>query len=181
MVQINLLPWRAAYRRKRQQQFYWAVLITVMLALLLLYLQFLMKHQQIMQQQQQNQRLLQEIQAFDQSIEEMSVVEHRRNTLAERIQVIQTLQASRSTMVAVLDTLPRIVPDGLYFTKLIGKNGQLYLEGMTESNADVAELIHRLNDTLQLAQSRLNSIQRHNNALMFIVEVNAGAVDDNEG
>ena len=61
--------------------------------------------------------------------------------LLTKIDLIQKLQESRPLTVHLFDEIPRILPDGVYLTKIIQTGTDLIFEGKSPSNARVSDFM----------------------------------------
>lgn len=144
MVKINLLPWREERRKQRQQEFYTLLGGSVVVALLLSLLGWMWFNGQISGQQNRNAYLEEEIKKVEEEIKEIETLQQQRESLLNRKQVIEELQANRFQMVHLFDSLMRTVPDGLVLTGMKQEGEQLTLEGRAQSNTRVATYMRNL-------------------------------------
>ncbi|KAF1711396.1 fimbrial protein [Pseudoxanthomonas kalamensis DSM 18571] len=144
MAKINLLPWRAERRAARQKEFYgmlgFAALAGVALAILL----WLYYGAQISGQEGRNQFLTSEITKLDAQIAEIETLDKQKDRLLARKKVIEELQANRSQMVHLFDSLVRTIPDGVALTNLKQEGEVLTIEGRAQSNARVSSYMRNL-------------------------------------
>ncbi|MBP3984399.1 PilN domain-containing protein [Pseudoxanthomonas helianthi] len=144
MARINLLPWRAERRQQRQREFYgWlgmAALAGVALSLLI----WLYYGAQISGQNDRNEYLRGEIAKVDKDIEQIKELDKQKDRLLARKKVIEELQANRSQMVHLFDSLVRTIPDGVALTSLKQEGDILTLEGRAQSNARVSDYMRTL-------------------------------------
>ncbi len=141
MARINLLPWREERRQQQQKEFVamivGALLITVgLVGLTLMYFQG-----EIDNQISRNNRLKNEIAQLEKDIKEIEQLEKLKTSLIARMDVIQTLQASRPQIVHLVDEIIDAVPDGTYLTSLKQEKNLVTVEGKAQSNARVSALM----------------------------------------
>ncbi len=144
MARINLLPWREEARRERQRQFLYSLMATLVMGAVLVLIVGLYFDQMISDQEARNQRITQEIQRLDQRIARISELENTRNRLISRKQIIESLQASRSLTVELLDKMAKTIPAGLTLTNVRQQGKVLTLLGTSLSNAKVSEYLKSL-------------------------------------
>src|SRR5210317_342420 len=118
MARINLLPWREEKRRERQRQFLVTLLMTAVLGVLIVFMVGTIFDQKIKHQQSRNDRVKQEIRLLETRIKKIEELERTRARLISRKQVIERLQASRSTTVELLDQLAKTIPVGVTLTSI---------------------------------------------------------------
>jgi type IV pilus assembly protein PilN len=144
MARINLLPWREEARRERQRQFVYSVVGTLVLGAILVLLVGLFFDQRISQQEARNQQIQLEIDRLDKRIARIKELENTRNRLLSRKQIIESLQASRSLTVELLDKLAKTIPVGITLTNVRQQGPNLTLLGTSQSNARVSAYLQSL-------------------------------------
>ncbi|MBI3773197.1 MAG: PilN domain-containing protein [Gammaproteobacteria bacterium] len=159
MTRINLLPWREALRKERQRQF---VSIgagaAILMAAIILYLHIHISGM-IGTQEARNTFLQGEIDKVDASIKEIAELDVKKKKLLQRMTVIQDLQSRRPLAVHMIDELVRVMPEGLYLTKITQKEAEIELEGVAQSNARVSSLMNNLEKSEWFKDPRLDVIQ----------------------
>lgn len=144
MARINLLPWREEARRERQRRFMYSLMATLVLGAVLVLLVGMFFDQRISDQEARNQRIQVEIQRLEQRIARISELENTRNRLISRKQIIESLQASRSLTVELLDKLAKTIPVGVTLTNVRQQGTNLTLLGTSQSNARVSAYLQAL-------------------------------------
>src|SRR5690606_32977121 len=137
MARINLLPWRAERRKQRQQQFYAMLGVAALAGLVLWFLVNSYYNAQIDGQNRRNAYLKEQISQVEARITEIDELDRQKARLLARKDVIEQLQANRSQMVHLFDSLVRTIPDGVVLTSIKQVGEQLTLEGRSQSNARV--------------------------------------------
>ncbi|HSM28723.1 MAG TPA: PilN domain-containing protein [Thioalkalivibrio sp.] len=189
MIQINLLPWRDRRRQQRQKQFFVLLGGAVAVGGLLVLAAFAFMNAKIDNQNSRNQMLQSEIQILDRQIARIRDLDQQRQMLIDRIEVIQTLQASRPEAVHLFDQLVLSMPPGMYFRELRREGDRLRVAGHAESNARISALMRRVDASPWLSDSTLQIIEtRQDGALQirdFRVEARqvrpAAAPEEGEG
>lgn len=146
MARINLLPWREEARRERQRQFLYSLMGTLVLGAILVLLVGLFFDQRISNQEARNQQIQVEINRLEQRIARIRELERTRNRLLSRKQIIESLQASRSLTVELLDKLAKTIPVGITLTNVRQQGPNLTLLGTSQSNARVSAYLQSLDD-----------------------------------
>ena len=144
MARINLLPWREEKRRERQRSFMSSLLLTAILGVLLVFFAGFVFDQKISHQQSRNQKVQKEIAELESRITRIEQLERTRARLISRKQVIERLQASRSTTVELLDKLAKTIPVGVTLTTIRQQGNSLVLVGTSQSNARVSAYLREL-------------------------------------
>ena len=146
MARINLLPWREEARRERQRQFMYSLMGTLVLGAILVLIVGLFFDQQISHQEARNQQIQGEINRLQIRIDRISELEKTRDRLLSRKQVIESLQASRSLTVELLDRLALSIPVGVTLRTVRQQGTRLTLMGTSQSNARVSAYLQSLEE-----------------------------------
>jgi type IV pilus assembly protein PilN len=146
MARINLLPWREEARRERQRQFLYSLMGTLILGAILVLIVGLFIDQRISYQESRNQQIQVEINRLEQRIARIKELENTRNRLLSRKQIIESLQASRSLTVELLDKLAKTIPVGITLTSVRQQGTRLTLLGTSQSNARVSAYLQELDE-----------------------------------
>jgi type IV pilus assembly protein PilN len=159
MARINLLPWRAARRANRQREFYGMLGLAAAAGLVLSFLIWFHYSQQISGQQTRNQFLEQEIVKVKAKNEEIKLLDRQKERLLARKKVIEELQANRSQMVHLFDSLVRTIPDGVALASIKQEGEILTLEGRAQSNSRVSAYMRNLEGSGWMTKPDLSIIE----------------------
>ncbi|EIJ33975.1 PilN domain-containing protein [Thiothrix nivea] len=158
MAGLNLLPWREKAREQKKKQFFTLVGMSVALAAA----GVLVAHQLMLltmeHQQDRNQLLTSEIAQLDKQIKEIEQLDTTRQSLLDRMQVIEDLQSTRPAIVHLFDEMVNALPKGMYLLHLKQEGTKVQLEGKAESYARVSSYMNRLDASPWLSSSNLNII-----------------------
>jgi type IV pilus assembly protein PilN len=146
MARINLLPWREEARRERQRQFLYSLMGTLVLGAIVVLMVGLFYDQRISHQESRNQQIQVEINRLEQRIARIKELENTRDRLLSRKQIIESLQASRSLTVELLDKLAKTIPVGITLTNVRQQGTRLTLLGTSQSNARVSAYLQSLEE-----------------------------------
>jgi type IV pilus assembly protein PilN len=146
MARINLLPWREEARRERQRQFLYSLMGTLVLGAILVLIVGMFFDQRISHQESRNQQIQVEINRLEQRIARIAELERTRDRLLSRKQIIESLQASRSLTVELLDKLAKTIPVGITLTNVRQQGNNLTLLGTSQSNARVSAYLQSLEE-----------------------------------
>ncbi len=144
MTRINLLPWRAERRKQRQKESMMMLALSAVAAVMLSFLIITYYNGQISGQQARNAYLKAEIELLNKQNEEIEELDRKKAKLLARKNVIEELQADRSQMVHLFDSLVRTIPDGVVLTAVKQDNETLTLDGRSQSNARVSTYLRML-------------------------------------
>jgi type IV pilus assembly protein PilN len=159
MARINLLPWRVERRKQRQKEF--GIMLggaaAAAVAVSLLISSFY--NAQIEGQNERNAFVREQITQVDQQITEIKALDEKKAKLLARKEVIEQLQASRSQMVHLFDSLVRTIPDGVVLTAVKQDDQTLTLEGRSQSNARVSTYLRNLEGSGWMSRPELAIIE----------------------
>jgi type IV pilus assembly protein PilN len=159
MARINLLPWRAERQKERKKQFFLMLAMSALAGLAVWFMINTYYNRQISGQQARNAFLDQEIVAVQAKITEIQALEDKKNKLLNRKIVIEELQANRSQMVHLFDSLVRTIPDGVILTSIKQEGDKLTLEGRSQSNARVSTYMRNFETSGWMSKPELSVIQ----------------------
>jgi type IV pilus assembly protein PilN len=159
MAKINLLPWRAERRKLRQKDFYGMLGLAALAGVLVSFLIVSYYNGRISSQTSRNQYLHDEIAKVDGQIKEITELDKKKSRLLSRKEVIEQLQANRSQMVHLFDSLVRTIPDGVTLTAIKQDGDILTLNGRSQSNARVSTYMRTLESSGWMSKPDLNIIE----------------------
>ena len=159
MARINLLPWRAERRKLRQKDFLGMLGLAVAAGVLASFLLVSWYNSRIGNQNARNEYLKGEIAKVDVQIKEIEELDKKKGKLLARKEVIEQLQANRSQMVHLFDSLVRTIPDGVSLTSIKQEGDILTLGGRSQSNARVSTYMRNLESSGWMTNPDLNVIE----------------------
>ncbi len=155
MAKINLLPWRAERRKQREREFGGIMVAALALGAVLVFAGITYMNQRLAGQQARNDLLNREIAALEIKIKEIDALKDKRDKLLQRKEVIETLRASGSSTVRMLDDLVRTIPDGVRLTNIKQNGEALVLEGLAQSQARISSYMRNLETSRWLSKPDL--------------------------
>ncbi|MDE2407645.1 MAG: PilN domain-containing protein [Xanthomonadaceae bacterium] len=159
MARINLLPWREERRKARQKEFVGMLGLAVLAGILLSILIYSFYTGRVSSQTARNEFLRGEIAKVDGEIKEIEALDQKKSKLLARKDVIEQLQANRSQMVHLFDSLVRTIPDGVALTAIKQEGDVLTLSGRSQSNARVSTYMRNLESSGWMSKPDLNIIE----------------------
>ena len=159
MARINLLPWRAERRKQRKKEFGVMLGMAAIAAVVLSFLIITFYNGQISGQNERNTFLRDQITQLDKQIVEIEELDKKKAKLLARKEVIEQLQANRSQMVHLFDSLVRTIPDGVVLTSIKQDDVMLTLEGRSQSNARVSTYLRNLEGSGWMTSPDLSIIE----------------------
>jgi type IV pilus assembly protein PilN len=165
MANINLLPWREEAREKQKRDFIGILALVFLVTSLVVYLFLGFLEVVTDDQRQRNAYLASEISFLDTQIAEIRKITERKKDIERRTEIILNLQQSRNLPTHVLDELVRIVPPGIYLSNIEKKGSVLLIEGRSESNNNVANMMRKVKTSAYLNDPSMQSIVTQNEEL----------------
>jgi type IV pilus assembly protein PilN len=159
MARINLLPWRAERRKLRQKEFVTMLGLAALAGVVLWFLVNTYYNNQISGENERNAYLKDQITQVDKQIKEIEELDKKKAKLLARKEVIEQLQANRSQMVHLFDSLVRTIPDGVTLTSIKQEGDKLTLEGRSQSNARVSTYMRNLEGSGWMTKPDLSIIE----------------------
>lgn len=147
MIRINLLPHREERRKALRQQFYALSALVAALALFIWFVGYSLIEAMSEHQAEKNRFLKGEIAVLDKQIEEIKKLREQTESLLQRKQVIESLQANRTETVHLFNELARQLPAGVYLKSIKQEDQKITLVGYAQSNARVSTLMHNLDES----------------------------------
>lgn len=146
MRKINLLPWREERRQKRQRDFVAHLLLTAVGAIVVSGAIHMYMQGRIDFQNQRNQYLHGVIKDLDRKIQSINELKKKKEELIARMQVIEKLQSSRPTIVHLMESFVKTLPDGIQLTSISVKGDKkIEIQGYADAQARVADYLRQLN------------------------------------
>lgn len=159
MAKINLLPWREAYRGEKKKEFVTLIGMILLFAAVVAFGWDRVVNSQIDSQFSRNQVLEGEIAKLSEEVAEIEALTKRRQSLLDRIQVIQEVQGNRPEIVKIYDEFVRSVPDGVYFSEMVREGESISLVGFAKSNSRVSVLMRRLDASYKFTEPNLTKVE----------------------
>lgn len=172
MANINLLPWREEAREKQKRDYIGVLFAVFLFASLIVYLSLVVIEMMTDDQRSRNAYLESEIQLLDTQIAEIREIKKRKKDIERRTEIILNLQQARNLPTHVLDELVRIVPPGIYLSSIEKKGSLLWIEGRSESNNNVANMMRKVKTSEWLHDPNMQSIISQNEELRQLQRFN---------
>ena len=163
MTRINLLPWRAERRKQRQKDSMVMLAMSAVAAVVLSFMIIAYYNGQISGQTERNAFLTAQIAELDKQIVQIEELDKKKAKLLARKEVIEVLQANRSQMVHLFDSLVRTIPDGVVLTSIKQDDQTLTLQGRSQSNARVSTYLRSLEGSGWMSRPELAIIEATGN------------------
>ncbi|MBD9478706.1 PilN domain-containing protein [Pseudoxanthomonas sp. PXM02] len=175
MARINLLPWRSERRVQRQREFYLMLGVAAATGLALSFLLWLHFDLQVSGQTERNNFLKDEIAKVQAQNKEIEKLDEQKRRLLARKDVIEKLQANRSQMVHLFDSLVRTIPDGVMLANIKQDGEVLTLQGRAQSNARVSAYMRNLETSGWMTKPELSIIEAKPEEVKTLTNTGAGS------
>lgn len=147
MANINLLPWREEAKLKRQHEFNMYAAFAFLVGLLFAVVISLMLDGELELQAKKNAYLKDEIAIINGQISEIRELRKTKSDLKKRMDLIERLQNARSLSTHLLDSLAKLMVPGVYLEQVERKGNTLWIEGLTESNNHLTNLLRNFENS----------------------------------
>lgn len=185
MTNINLLPWREERRKQQQQDFILLLVLAAIAAGLVVFLWFSAVGAKVDNQRARNEHVRRELSLLDDQLKEIRDIKTRREELVSRMNVIQSLQNDRPTIVWLFDQLVKTLPEGVHYTSVTRRGSTFTILGIAESNHRVSTLMRNLDESSWFTKPDLKSVvaapSGDANTFTLTVQVAAQEPEDAQG
>lgn len=147
MANINLLPWREEAKVKRQNEFNLFAGFSLLVGVLCAVVLSMVIDGELEIQASKNNYLKSEIAIIDSKIRQIKELRKTKADLKKRMDLIERLQNARSLSTHLLDSLAKLMVPGVYLEKVQRKNNTLWIDGLTESNNHLANMLRNFEDS----------------------------------
>lgn len=158
MPHINLLPWREQQRKESQNRFVMILSVVVVLSFLSMYVLSSFYDNLHQGQNIKNQYLETEIATLNQRIQEIKELDKKKASLQQRMNLIEQLQSSRNLGTQIMDEVAKIVPAGVYLTKLERQGDRIHVVGRSESNNRLSTMLRQVQGSYLLERPVMQGI-----------------------
>jgi type IV pilus assembly protein PilN len=158
MAFINLLPWREEAEKAKEREFFTILTVVAVVAFALVFIISQFYQMRIDGQNARNQFLKTEIELLDKRIVKIKNLQSKKKELQKRTQVVEQLQRSRNVGTQVFDEIAKIVPTGVYLTRIQKQGNNINIMGKSESNNHLANMIREIERSLLFTDAILESI-----------------------
>ena len=158
MPHINLLPWRELQREQSKKKFITLLMAVVIVCFVTMYALSTFYSGLKEGQMLKNNYLSSEITMLDQKIRDIRDLDKKKENLQQRMRLIEELQSSRNLGTQIMDEVAKIVPAGVYLTKLERKGSQIHVLGKSESNNRLSTMLRQVQSSYLLERPIMQGI-----------------------
>jgi len=165
MANINLLPWREEAKLRKQNEFNmfagFALLVGILCAIVL----SMMLDSELALQSSKSKYIQAEISIIDGKIREIKALRKAKLDLKKRMDLIERLQNARSLSTHLLDSLAKLMAPGVYLESVQRRDNTLWIEGLTESNNHLANMLRNFENSQWFKDPLVKQIDLQKNSL----------------
>ncbi len=158
MPHINLLPWREAARKEAQKQYLTSLFLVMLVAFGAMFGVSLFYGALKDGQNVRNNFLVRENAVLDKRIAEIKELDKKKESLQQRMRLIEELQSSRNLGTQIMDEVANIVPSGVYLTKLERRGNAILVVGKSESNNRLSAMLRQVENSYLLERPTMQGI-----------------------
>jgi len=177
-ININLLPWREELRRKQQKTVLNGIILGLAVACGVAFLVTQHWSAKIDAQKDRNAYLTEEINKLKKTIKEIDTLKDKRNSIVDRVEVIQELQSNRAQVVHLFDDLSRKIPQGIVLESMSKQNSKINLSGFAQANARVSALMRSLDSSEWLKSPKLKVVKTQKNEGLELSKFNLEILEE---
>lgn len=147
MANINLLPWREEEKIRRQNEFNMFAGVALVLGVVCAIIFSMLLDSELELQAKKNAYLKKETAVLDRKIVQIKKLRQSKVDLKKRMDLIERLQNARSLSTHILDSLAKLISPGVYLNKVERRGNTLWIEGLTESNNHLANMLRNFENS----------------------------------
>lgn len=160
MLAVNLLPWRAQQLLLRRQHSVALLVVVLLVTLLLTLLLWWRAEQRLQHAVRQHTDMTIQLQQIQQRLAQQQTLMAQRDDLLRRQQAQQQRLQQHQRWQQFWQQLPALMPETLWLSRVERRQGQLVLDGLAQSLADVSAFRHQLQTQPLFAAVKQGSVQR---------------------
>lgn len=166
-MDINLLPWREELQEENRRRFFLALGgIGIFCALFLLSLHIYLSAR-IDNQNSRNNYLTQQVNFYQEQIQQIDSLKKARQDLIDRMKVIQGLQAIRPFTVQLFDAVVRVIPNGLYISSIKRSGNSVAIDGKSQSHEYIAALMRNVDKSPLFSDPQLQQVKTESGEFQY--------------
>lgn len=175
MININLRGWRKAKRERIKKEYTQKLVVFACMSLALMIFVFQHYKTEINKQQSRNLYLTSVNSELDLKIYEIEELKKEKETILNRMNIINALQGDRKNTVKILDSLNTLTPKGINLIYLNRIDQQFKIEGVSGINNDISEFLENLQNSYFFINPKIGKINlilpdKNNNKDDVIIE-----------
>jgi type IV pilus assembly protein PilN len=158
MININLRPWRKNKRLRIKKEYTQKLIVFAFSTLAVMIVIFQNYKIEINKQQSRNLYLTNINTELDLKIKEIEELKKERESILNRMTIINSLQGDRKNTIKILDSLNTLTPKGINLTYLNRTEKKFKIEGVSGINDDISEFLANLQSSDFFNEPKLGKI-----------------------
>jgi len=147
MIRINLLPFRAARKKENVRRQISLFLLSFIFLLVVVIYYNVNLNKQIDRLKVKNRETTAELNKYNEINKEIAQIKKDLDILNKKIDVINTLNGSRTDAVMLLDTMAQLnIKDRMWFTSFTLKGNNIALKGLALDERTIADFMKKLEE-----------------------------------
>lgn len=155
---INLLPWREQLRNRHKHRFIGLLVVGIGIAVAIQWGGASYLKQQTQAQQSRLHYLESYIGQLDKQINSLKQVEQEHKALLTRLSVVEKLQNQRNKTTDFMNSLPNLIPEGVYVDKIKMNDLHVRLSGISDTTSRLATMLDNLESSAHIRDVEMHSI-----------------------
>jgi len=159
MTRINLLPWRDALRKQKQDEFIVGIGAVAVIAIIAVFGYYFYLDSEIKVQQEMKEKVSEKTKELRLVTKKIRDIKKKKTIIDDKMMAIQKLQESRQNVVHFMDEVSKVMPEGVFLSKIKQEEGSVSLKGKTQSNARISELMRNIDNSGWLIAPEISVIE----------------------
>jgi type IV pilus assembly protein PilN len=165
MIQINLLPWRAAEKEARKVRFIATLAGFIGLSLFILVILHFYTDHSINRQLLRNSYLQSRLEQEQGKLFDLKKMKEQQAVFMTELYFIIKLREQSLQVIRLLDNLTKTIPNTVFLDKIMRQKNIITLTGEAESNLDITQFMKNLSQSHYFTAPVLNQITAKPNTL----------------
>lgn len=158
MININLRSWRKNKRERIKKEYTQKLIVLAFSTIAVMIFVFQHYTTEVNKQKARNLYLTSINTELDLKIKEIEELKKERETILNRMHIINALQGDRKNTVKIFDSLNILTPKGINLTYLNRTENKFKIEGVSGINNDISEFLENLQNSDFFYEPKLGKI-----------------------
>jgi len=175
MIQINLLPVKAAKKREFGRQQLVLFVLLLVLAGIGNYFVYNRFESELRSLDKQIATTRSEIAQLEKTIGEVKSITQDKRALEDKLKILDALKKGRTGPVKVMDELATIIPNKAWITEYTEQNGNVVMRGLSVTYEDLSAFAQKLKTSKYFANVTIKKASQKNQSGTVEWEINCNA------
>ena len=158
-IGVNLLPWREHKARQRRRRQHRQMLLAAGCGIALILIARLPLEAMRSTQAQENISLQQRMATLEHSLADLQTLREQNTRLADQLAMHKTLSRQRAAWLDEFDTIIRIAPEQIAFTRLENHNNDWRVNGLSAGTGALPDFLAALQGSPAFADAHIERIE----------------------